>query len=102
MDGEWDAVILGGGPAGSTVARYAAEDGARVLVIDRRPVIGEPLQCGELVPTNAEMARLCPRVPDLDDLLRTPQVAISRLTDQLCLVPPSGRALAFEFRRPDT
>ena len=97
MDGEWDAVIIGGGPAGATVARYAAEGGARVLVIDRRPVIGEPLQCGELVPTNAEMARLCPNVPDLDDLLRTPQAAISRHTDKLCIVPPSSRALEFEF-----
>ncbi|MEE3192687.1 MAG: FAD-dependent oxidoreductase, partial [Candidatus Thermoplasmatota archaeon] len=48
VDGEWDAVIIGGGPAGATVARYAAEGGARVLVIDRRLVIGEPLQCGEL------------------------------------------------------
>ena len=97
MDGEWDAVIIGGGPAGATVARYAAEGGARVLVIDRRLVIGEPLQCGELVATNAEMARLCPNVPDLDDLLRTPQTAISRLTDKLCIVPPSGRPLEFEF-----
>ena len=97
MDGEWDAVIIGGGPAGSTVARYAAGGGARVLVIDRRLVIGEPLQCGELVLTNAEMARICPKVPDLDDLLRTPQTAISRLTDKLCIVPPSGRSLEFEF-----
>ena len=97
MDGEWDAVIIGGGPAGATVARYAAEGSARVLIIDRRSAIGEPLQCGELVPTNAEMARLCPNVPDLGDLLRTPQAAISRLTDKLCIVPPSGRSLEFEF-----
>ncbi len=97
VDDEWDAVIIGGGPAGATVARYAAEGGARVMVIDRRRAIGAPLQCGELVPTNAEMARLCPRVPELDDLLRTPSAAISRRTDELCLVPPSGRALAFEF-----
>ncbi|MEC9354472.1 MAG: NAD(P)-binding protein, partial [Candidatus Thermoplasmatota archaeon] len=97
MDGEWDAVIIGGGPAGATVARYAAEGGARVLVVDRRSVIGEPLQCGELVPTNVEMARLCPNVPDLNDLLRTPQTAISRFTDKLCIVPPSSRVLEFKF-----
>ena len=28
----WDAIIIGGGPAGSTVARYAAEGGLSVLV----------------------------------------------------------------------
>ena len=40
MDDIWDAIIIGGGPAGSTVARYAAEGGAKVLVIDRRKKIG--------------------------------------------------------------
>ena len=32
MDEEkfWDAIIIGGGPAGSTVARYAAEGGLSV------------------------------------------------------------------------
>ena len=44
-----DVIVIGGGPAGSTVARYAAEGGANVLVIDRRDPIGTPLQCGELV-----------------------------------------------------
>ena len=52
MSHDWDAIVIGGGPAGSTVARYAAKAGAKVLVIDRREMIGTPLQCGELVPTN--------------------------------------------------
>ena len=43
----WDAIIIGGGPAGSSVARYAAKGGAKVLVIDSRETIGTPLQCGE-------------------------------------------------------
>ena len=49
---EREVIVIGGGPAGSTVARYAAEGGADVLVIDRRDPIGTPLQCGELVPSN--------------------------------------------------
>ena len=75
---EHDVIIIGGGPAGSTVARYAAQDGADVLVIDGRDPIGTPLQCGELVPSNDEMRRLCPDVPDMDDLFQTPKEAISR------------------------
>ena len=39
---EYDVIIIGGGPAGSTVARYAAEGGANVLVIDGRDPIGTP------------------------------------------------------------
>ena len=93
----WDAIVIGGGPAGSTTARYIAEGGKRVLVLDSRDSIGSPLQCGELVPTNDEMRRLCPGVPDIDDLLQTPEEAISRRTSEMHIVPPSGRPLRYAF-----
>ena len=67
---DYDVIVIGGGPAGSTVARYAAKAGISVLVLDARNSIGSPLQCGELVPTNDEMRRLCPDVPEMDDLFQ--------------------------------
>ena len=94
---DYDVVIIGGGPAGSTVARYAAESGIKTLVIDARKSIGSPLQCGELVPTNDEMKRLCPNVPDMDDLFQTPDDAISRRTDVLSIITPSGKSLKYDF-----
>ena len=92
-----DVIVIGGGPAGSTVARYAAASGASVLVIDGRDPIGTPLQCGELVPSNDEMKRLCPDVPDMDDLFQTPEEAISRYSTKMHIVPPSGKPLKFDF-----
>lgn len=92
-----EVIVIGGGPAGSTVARYAALGGADVLVIDGRDPIGTPLQCGELVPTNDEMRRLCPDVPDMDDLFQTPDSAISRHSKEMHIVPPSGKPLKFDF-----
>ena len=97
MSYDWDAIIIGGGPAGSTVARYAARTGAKVLVIDRRKTIGTPLQCGELVPTNEELKLLCPNVPDIDDLFQTPDEAISRITHTMGIVSPSGNRLEYPF-----
>ena len=97
VEDSYDVIIIGGGPAGSTVARYAAEGGANVLVIDGRDPIGTPLQCGELVPTNDEMRRLCPDVPDMDDLFQTPKHAISRISSKMHIVPPSGKPLKFDF-----
>ena len=97
MEFDWDAVIIGGGPAGSTVARYAAEGGAKVLVIDRRKEIGTPLQCGELVPTNSELKQLCPNVPKIDNLFQTPKSAASRRTHEMGLVTPSGKKLTYPF-----
>ena len=92
-----DVIVIGGGPAGSTVARYAAANGADVLVIDGRDPIGTPLQCGELVPSNEEMRRLCPNVPEMDDLFQTPEAAISRRATKMHIVPPSGKAMKFDF-----
>ena len=94
---DYDAIIIGGGPAGSTVARYAAQEGLKILVVDARESIGTPLQCGELVPTNDEMRRLCPDVPDMDDLFQTPSHAISRKCDTMNIITPSGKSLSYNF-----
>ncbi len=42
-----DVVVVGSGPAGSVTARFAAEAGANVLMIERRKEIGVPVLCGE-------------------------------------------------------
>ncbi|HUT00525.1 MAG TPA: NAD(P)/FAD-dependent oxidoreductase [Candidatus Thermoplasmatota archaeon] len=44
---KYDAVIVGSGPAGSVTARFAAEAGAKVLIIERRAEVGVPVLCGE-------------------------------------------------------
>jgi digeranylgeranylglycerophospholipid reductase len=97
MKKRWDVIVIGGGPAGSTAARYAAEKQISVLVIDGKKEIGEPLQCGELIPSIGELRRLCPDVPEMDDLFQTPEHAISLRTEKLKLVPPSGKGLDFPF-----
>ncbi len=57
----WDAVVIGGGPAGSSVAAYLAREGRRVLLLDRarfpRPHIGESLLPGVLPYLDALGAR---------------------------------------------
>ena len=44
---EYDAIVVGGGPAGSVTARFAAELGAKVVILERRSEIGIPVLCGE-------------------------------------------------------
>ena len=98
MEKHWDAIIIGGGPAGSTVAKYAAREGVKVLVIDSREKIGSPLQCGELVPSNEQLEKLCPAVPEIEDLFNLPEEAISRRTSSMGLVTPSGKKLVYPFQ----
>ncbi len=42
---DYDLIIVGAGPAGSTTARFAATAGLRVLLIDKRQELGAPIQC---------------------------------------------------------
>jgi len=44
---KYDVVVVGSGPAGSVTARYAAESGAKVIVLERRSEVGVPVLCGE-------------------------------------------------------
>ncbi len=47
MRTDFDAVVVGGGPAGTCFARKAAEGGMRVLVIEKKKDFGTPVRCGE-------------------------------------------------------
>ncbi|HIH02128.1 TPA: NAD(P)/FAD-dependent oxidoreductase, partial [Thermoplasmata archaeon] len=44
---DYDIVVVGAGPAGSSTARWAAKNGARVLMLEKRQEIGSPVRCGE-------------------------------------------------------
>jgi digeranylgeranylglycerophospholipid reductase len=44
---KYDIVIIGAGPAGSVTARFAAENGASVLVLERDREAGIPVRCAE-------------------------------------------------------
>jgi len=44
---ECDVVVVGAGPAGSMTAKFAAQGGADVVMIEKRPEIGSPVRCGE-------------------------------------------------------
>jgi digeranylgeranylglycerophospholipid reductase len=45
----WDAVVVGAGPAGSTLAGALARDGHRVALVEEHPRVGHPVQCAGLV-----------------------------------------------------
>ena len=42
---DYDLIIIGAGPAGSTTARFASGAGLRVLLVDKRQELGAPIQC---------------------------------------------------------
>jgi len=50
MRREVDVLVIGLGPAGSSAATAVARAGASVLCVERKKVIGIPVQCAEFIP----------------------------------------------------
>jgi digeranylgeranylglycerophospholipid reductase len=91
MNTDFDVVIVGAGPAGTTTAEYAARGGARVLVLERKKVVGEPVACGEFLPVVDEVQAILPRAQDLDALFDVPASLISRNMELFRIFSPRGK-----------
>jgi len=46
---QFDCIVVGGGPAGSTFADIACQNGLSVMVLEKDREIGVPVRCGEAV-----------------------------------------------------
>lgn len=98
-----EVVVVGAGPAGSTAARFAAEGGADVVLIDRRSVVGRPVQCAGYLPAEHELREMLPGVPDQDQLYRVDDRFVLATTYETVIVSPQGyrTPLRFEGRTVD-
>ncbi|MBI4399636.1 NAD(P)/FAD-dependent oxidoreductase [Candidatus Micrarchaeota archaeon] len=47
MAGEYDVVVIGAGPGGSSAALHSARNGLRTLLVEEHSMAGEPVHCGE-------------------------------------------------------
>lgn len=86
IDNDYDIVVVGAGPAGSTAARRAAENGSSVLMVDKRRELGVPVQCGEA---------LSGEVLDELGLEVNPRWTANEI-DATKLVSPSGKVVEIE------
>jgi digeranylgeranylglycerophospholipid reductase len=91
-----DVLVVGGGPAGSSTAEHAAFGGANVLVIEKRPVVGVPVRCGEFMPQADEIRRIFPQA-EIGSIFEVPSHLRSLETDAIRITSPKLHSFDVPF-----
>ncbi len=91
-------IVVGAGPAGSTAARYAAARGLHTLCVDKRKEIGVPVQCGEFMAADEEVASLFPLAGEVGSLYDLPEEMKHARTNVIRVFSPALRAYDVPFQ----
>lgn len=75
----YDIVVVGGGPAGSVAAKFAAEAGLSVALLEKDRDIGYPVRCGEAVAKEG-----------LDQFIDINPSFISSIINEFVFIAPNG------------
>ena len=96
---KYDVVVVGLGPGGGSALFKLADEGFKVLGIDKRREIGVPIQCGEFIPQYHEYKKILPEVDDpyLEVFRRMPLKLVSNRTRSVSVITPSGKEYRVDF-----
>jgi len=92
-----DILVVGSGPAGGTAARYAAAKGVKVTILERRPEVGVPVRCGEMIPSDEEIMKMFPNAGDITALFDMPKDLRLREIKGINLIGPKGKERLIDF-----
>jgi digeranylgeranylglycerophospholipid reductase len=97
-EASYDVIVVGAGPAGSTAALHAAENGASVLLLDKKREIGSPIQCAGFLPEASEVQTLLRNAKLPDTLKNYPDSCVLQRIETQRIVPPNCDIKEFSVR----
>ncbi len=86
MKSDYDIIVVGAGPAGSMAARFAAEKGVSVLMLEKDRDVGYPVRCGEAVSKAG-----------VSEFIEPDEKWISSHINNFALISPDGTEATIEF-----
>jgi digeranylgeranylglycerophospholipid reductase len=87
MKKEYDIIVVGAGPAGSMAARFAAEQGVSVLMLEKDRDVGYPVRCGEAVNRKG-----------IEEFIEPDDKWIAAKINKFSLNSPDGTKVVVEFQ----
>src|SRR3989337_3654615 len=84
---EYDIMVVGAGPAGSMAARFAAEQGISVLMLEKDRDVGYPVRCGEAVNKKG-----------IEEFIESNEKWIAAKINKFSLNSPDGTEVVIEFQ----
>ncbi len=93
---QYDAVIIGAGPAGLSTAGVIAKKGFRTLIVERKSRVGIPVLCGEFLPTVRELRDILPNSKRVDRVCDIHNSMVLNRCRHIVLVSPYG----YEYEIP--
>ncbi|MDX1534318.1 MAG: NAD(P)/FAD-dependent oxidoreductase, partial [Thermoplasmata archaeon] len=76
----------------------AASLGASVLVLEKARTVGEPVRCGEFLPSMEEIRRISAETEGFEDLFDLPTRILGRFIERAVAYAPSGRTFEVDFQ----
>ncbi len=86
MKNDYDIIIVGAGPAGSMAARFAAEQGVSVIMLEKDRDVGYPVRCGEAISKSG-----------VEEFITTDKRWITSTISKFSLNSPDGTEAIIEF-----
>ena len=87
MKENYDVIVVGAGPAGSMAARFAAEQGVSVLMLEKDRDVGYPVRCGEAVSKTS-----------LEKFITPDEKWINAQVNKLSFIAPNDKEVTIEFK----
>ncbi len=87
MKNDYDIIVVGAGPAGSMAARFAAEQGVSVLILEKDRDVGYPVRCGEAISKAG-----------VEEFIEPHEKWITARINKFSLISPDGTEAVVEFQ----
>ncbi len=87
MKTDYDIIVVGAGPAGSIAARFAAQQGVSVLMLEKDRDVGYPVRCGEAISKAG-----------VEEFIRPDEKWITSHINKFSLNSPDGTEVILEFQ----